>query len=291
MNYYGDWKWTMVIKLIALDLDGTLLNPDLKITNYSIEILNRIMEQGIEIVICTGRTLSELPEEFKQMPNIKYYITCNGAVIWDRHELKMIYENPIAAEDVKELMEILNPYDMRTEVFALGRIFISQKCYARFYEYGGLNHDEFLLKTRTPVDNIEEFVEDFNQPVDKFNLFFKTIQERQTAWEDCVAHGFNVTSSFEQNMEVNAPTANKGLGLKALAQQLNINASEIMAFGDNLNDMSMLRYVGHPIAMGNAVAELKEIATYVTKANYEDGVAQGLEKLLLEGETNGNLFF
>lgn len=281
----------MGIKLIALDLDGTLLNPDLKITNYSINILNRIMEQGIEIVICTGRTLSELPEEFKQMPHIKYYITCNGAVIWDRHELKMIYENPIAADDVKELMEILNPYDMRTEVFALGRIFISQKCYSRFYEYGGLNHDDFLLKTRTPVDSIEEFVEDFNQPVDKFNLFFKTPQERQTAWEDCVRHGFNVTSSFEQNMEVNAPTANKGIGLKALAQQLNVQANEIMAFGDNLNDMSMLRFVGHPIAMGNAVPELKEIATYVTKANYEDGVAQGIEKLLLEGETNGNIFF
>lgn len=188
-------------------------------------------------------------------------------------------------------MHILHPYDMRTEVFALGRVFISQKCYARFYEYGGANHDEFLLKTRTPVDNIEEFVRAFNQPVDKFNLFFKTAEERQQAWNDCAVYGFHVTSSFEQNMEVNATTANKGMALKALAQQLNISAQQIMAFGDNLNDMTMLRYAGHPIAMGNAVTEVKDLATYVTKSNLEDGVAYAIEKLLLEGDIHGHIFF
>lgn len=281
----------MNIKMIALDLDGTLLNSKLEITPYSIDVLNKIMDAGVEIVICTGRTLSELPDEFKYMPKIKYYITSNGAVIWDRHELRMIYENPIAAEDVKELMGILQPYDMRIELFALGRVFISQKCYSRFYEYGGLNHDEFLLKTRTPVDSIEDFTEAFNQPVDKFNLFFKTKEERQIAWNEAVSHGFNVTSSFEQNMEVNSPTANKGVGLKALAYQLNISPNEIVAMGDNLNDMTMLRFVGHPIAMGNAVSELKDIATYITKSNNEDGVAYAIEKLLLEGDKNGDLFF
>ncbi|MBQ0140021.1 MAG: HAD family phosphatase [Kurthia sp.] len=281
----------MEIKLVALDLDGTLLNPQLNITQNAIGKLNKLMDKNVEVVICTGRTLSELPAEFKEMPKIKYYITSNGAVIWDRHELKIIYDNPIPAFDVAELMHILHPYDMRIEVFALGRIFISQKCYARFYEYGGENHDDFLLKTRTPVDNIEEFVRDFNQPVDKFNLFFKSAEDRQKAWEDCVAYGFHVTSSFEQNMEVNATTANKGVALKALAQKLGIPAHQIMAMGDNLNDMTMLRYVGHPIAMGNAVTEVKDLATYVTKANSEDGVAYAVEKLLLEGETDGNLFF
>lgn len=281
----------MEIKLVALDLDGTLLNPSLNITSTTIETLNKIMDRNVEVVICTGRTLSELPAEFKDMPKIKYYITSNGAVIWDRHELKMIYDNPIPAPDVAELMHILYPYDMRIEVFALGRVFISQKCYDKFYEYGGENHDEFLLKTRTPVDDIEEFVRDFNQPVDKFNLFFRSVADRQQAWDDCVAYGFHVTSSFEQNMEVTATTANKGIALKSLVQRLQVSPHQIMAMGDNLNDMTMLRYVGHPIAMGNAVTEVKDLATYVTKPNSEDGVAYAIKKLLLEGDSDGHLFF
>lgn len=281
----------MKIKLIAIDLDGTLLDPNLKVTEHTIRKLNEIMNLDVEVVICTGRTLSELPAEFALMPKIKYYVTSNGAVIWDRHKLKMIYENPIPKEDVFDLMEILHPFDMRIEVFALGRVFISQKSYALFYEYGSENHDEFLLETRTPVDDIEDFVRAFNQPVDKFNLFFKNAEDRQLAWDACVAHGFHVTSSFKENMEVNSKTANKGIGLKALAKQLGIHKSAIMAIGDNLNDMTMLRFAGHPIAMGNAVTELKELATYITKTNEQDGVAHAIEKLLLEGDLNGHLFF
>lgn len=281
----------MEIKLIAIDLDGTLLNSKLEVSSYTIKQLNKAMEMGVEIVICTGRTLSELPVEFSQMPLIKYYITSNGAVIWDRKELTIIYDNPIPSQDVKKIMSILSGYDMRIEVFALGRVFIDQKCYDKFHEYGGNNHDEFLLNTRTPVENIEGFVEQFNEPVDKFNLFFKNPEDRLEAWNLCVKAGFNVTSSFEQNMEVNSTTANKGVGLKALAQMLTITEYEIMAFGDNLNDMSMLTYAGHPIAMGNAIAELKQLATYVTATNNEDGVAKAIKRLIIEGDRHGDLFF
>jgi len=281
----------MDIQLIALDLDGTLLNSDLKITDYTVNVLNEVMAQGKEVVICTGRTLAELPIEFLQMPQIKYYITSNGAVIWDRHQIRMIYENPIPTEDVQNLMTILQPFDLRIELFALGRVFIDQYCYDHLHEYGGGNHVEFLHGSRTPVPEIKTFIREFDEPVDKFNLFFKTPEERKQAWDQCVALGFNVTSSFEQNMEVNSKTANKGTALKNLVNRLNIDVSKVMVVGDQLNDMTMLRYAGHPIAMGNAVDEIKSLATYITKTNDEDGVAFAVKKLVLEGENNENLFF
>lgn len=281
----------MDIKLIALDLDGTLLNSNLKITDQSIDVLNEAMNRGKEVVICTGRTLAELPKEFLKMPQIKYYITSNGAVIWNRQHLKMIYENPIQSEDVRKLMAILAPYDLRIELFALGRIFIDQYCFDHLDEYGGGNHIEFLHETRTPVNNIKSFTKDFNEPVDKFNLFFKTPEQRKEVWDECVSLGFNVTSSFEQNMEVNSKTANKGTALKNLVTQLNIDVCSVMVVGDQLNDMTMLRYAGHPIAMGNAIDEIKSLATYITKTNDEDGVAYAVQKLVLEGENDENLFF
>lgn len=281
----------MEIKLIALDLDGTLLTSDLKITKNTIDVLNEAMNKGKEVVICTGRTIAELPLEFEHMPYIKYYITSNGAIIWDRHHIRMIYENPIPVDDVRKLMDILKPFDLRIELFALGRVFIDQYCYDHLDEYGGGNHVEFLHGSRTPVPEIKSFIQEFDEPVDKFNLFFKTPEQRKEVWDKCVALGFNVTSSFEQNMEVNSKTANKGTALKSLVNRLNIDVSSVMVVGDQLNDMTMLRYAGHPIAMGNAVDDIKSLATYITKTNDEDGVAHAVKKLVLEGEDNENLFF
>ncbi|GEK34582.1 HAD family hydrolase [Kurthia sibirica] len=274
----------MDIKLVAIDMDGTLLDPSLQITQHTINQLNDMMERQIEVVVCTGRTISELPEEMKQMPAIKYIITANGGVIWDRHALKIIYENQIPHDKAMEIIEILQPYDMRIEAFAMGRVFIEQNCYDHFKDYGGENFEDFLLNSRTPIDSMYEFIKAYDKPIDKFNLFFKTVEERKAAWDTCVANGFTVTSSFEQNMEVNAATANKGMALKALASHLDIEQQHVMAIGDQLNDMSMLSYAGFPVAMGNAITPVKNIASYITKPNSEDGVAYAIQHLLIEGD-------
>ena len=271
------------VQLVALDMDGTTLLPDLTIAQETKEAIAACLDQGVAVAICTGRTVDELKWELSELPAVSYVITGNGAAVWSVHDGIKMYDDTVSYDDAMHVMEILRPYDMRIEVYYDGKVFVDQHVLDDIVAYGATEFPEFILETRTAVANIYAFMEHLRQPVDKFNLFFKSAHERQQAWDACIKAGFNVTSSFLQNMEVNSKTANKGHALKYLAKALHITDRAVMAVGDQLNDVSMLTYAGVPVAMGNAVSEVKELAVYITKSNAEHGVAHAIERYVLGG--------
>lgn len=280
----------MDIRLIAIDLDGTLLNSELQITHHTIDVLNRV-PPNVEVVICTGRTIAELPEELQYIPNIRYIITSNGAAVWNRQTKEKLSECALTSTEAITLMKGFQQFDVRMEVFMLGRILVEPYYYEHFEAYGGSQHTDFLKKTRTPKENVVQYVEELCEPVEKFNLFFKHEHERYTAIQQCIEAGYQVTTSFAHNVEVNAICASKGRALQTLAEILGIHQQYVAAIGDQINDLSMLDYANYPIAMGNAVDEVKRVAVVETLTNREDGVAAAIEQYIIKGEKNEHLFF
>ncbi|MBK3495168.1 HAD family phosphatase [Viridibacillus sp. YIM B01967] len=272
----------MSIQLIALDMDGTTLTPALQLTKKTIETIKRAIDRNVEVVICTGRTLDELEDVFLHLPFVKYVIAGNGSAVWNLATKEKIYENTLSLKQTMQILQLLEQIDLRIEAFADGKVYIRQHCYDRPVEYGAGEFAHFIIKTRTPVPNIHDFITERNLPIDKFNLYFKKVEERAAMWNQLEKLGYSITTSFQQNVEVNSSTANKGNALKELSSSLNMTSENVMAIGDAMNDLSMLKFAGLPIAMGNAVPAVKEIAQYITDTNSDEGVAKAIEKFILK---------
>ena len=146
---------------------------------------------------------------------------------------------------------------------------------------------KMIKETRRVVPNVIEEVKMRACSVEKINYFFGDLQERQRAREALLLRGdVLVSSSFPNNLEINAPGAAKGEALLRLAEKLGIEPQQTMGFGDGENDLTLIQKAGIGVAMGNAVESLKEEADYVTSTNDEDGVAAALEHLLGLTESN-----
>lgn len=272
------------IKMIGLDLDGTLLNSRKELTEYTRTVLEKAIEQGVVVLVSTGRPISAVPEEFHKFPGMRYMLTANGARIVDVQKGEVIYENLLPVENAEKVLDILREYDTIHEVFIDGKGYTYAKGLENVYLYftePGMA--EYLLTTRTPVEDVCRTLRQMNKSADKVHGVFRDLQERRAALER-LEHipGIDVTAAFGNTIEINREGTNKGLGLINLGKLLGIRREEIMACGDGMNDYEMLKTVGFGVAMENGHSRVKEIADYITGTNDEDGVAKAIEKFVLE---------
>lgn len=272
------------IKMIGLDMDGTLLTTEKKVTAYTKQVLQKALEQGIEVVLSTGRSITGIPKELLEMPGMKYAVTINGARIIDLQKGEVIYENTLSMETALRLLDIVGEYD------AIQEAFIDSVCYSTKDKLAHANDyflhpsiAEYVLKSRTPVDDVKATVLEKNRSVDKVNGMFRTAEDKKSSYELLSkVPGVVVVSSLGNNWEINAEGTDKGNAMLRLGELLGIRREEIMACGDGMNDIAMLKAVGLGIAMENAEPEVKEAADYITASNDEDGVAKAIEKFALE---------
>ena len=272
------------IKMIGLDMDGTLLTTEKKMTAYTKQILEKALEQGIEVVLSTGRSITGIPKELLEMPGMKYAVTINGARIIDLQINEVIYENTLSMETALKLLDIISEYD------AIQEAFIDSVCYSTKEKLTYANDyflhpsiAEYVLKSRTPVADVKATVLEKNKSVDKVNGMFRTAEDKKSSYELLSkVPGVVVVSSLGNNWEINAEGTDKGNAMLRLGQLLGIKREEIMACGDGMNDIAMLKAVGLGVAMENAEPEVKEAADYITASNDEDGVAKAIEKFALE---------
>lgn len=274
------------IKMIGLDLDGTLLREDKTLSPYTKTILEKAIAKGIIVLAATGRPLGGIPKELREFPGMRYVISSNGARIIDQNDGRILYENLISVERSMRILDILEAYDTEREFFLEGQGYAEiekMKCLDRYF---GRFHNEAMIEyirtTRVPVDNVRETLEKFGRPVDKVQGVFTSLKEKEQAWEELMhLSGVMVTGALVNNIEVCAKGVDKGLGLIRLGEILGIEKEEIMACGDGKNDMGMIKMCGLGVAMGNAMEEVKDVADYVTLSNEEDGAAQAIEKFAL----------
>ncbi len=273
----------MNTRLIALDLDGTLLDSRKCLPDRNRKALEACIARGIYVVPCTGRIAVGIPEAVRKIPGIRYGITVNGGVLVDMQENKVLDEKLLSPITAVEIYEMINEYHVMCDAYIQGEGFSERYCFEHMDEYAIPDVvQELVRKTRVPVDNVKEYIRERNSMVDKLNLFFDDQKERAQVRRLLEDRGdVLVSSSFSYNLEINGPGASKGDGILRLAQILGVKPEETMAFGDGENDLSMIERAGITIAMENGEALLKEKADYIAPSNDDAGVGQMLEKLIL----------
>lgn len=270
----------MSIKLIAIDMDGTLLNSNGMISNRNREALQKAIDSGILIVPATGRVLETLPEPLKQMKAIKYVITSNGAAVYDKMREETIYTNLMPKEKVVALFEILNRYDIIVEIYIEGKGYFEERFLTRLEEYHVPKSFQKLYETiKNPVPDIFEFIKNNQKDIEKLNMPWLKAEKREHLLQDLKTFpGICVTSSLKTNVEINNSGVNKGEAVKGLCQKLHLNLEEVMAIGDSYNDREMLEAVGTAVVMENGEYEIKKLGKFITRSNDDDGVAYAIEK-------------
>ena len=276
---------THKIKMIGLDLDGTLLTDKKELTVRTREVLAKAIRSGIVVLVATGRPWMGVPEELREFPGMNYALTSNGARIIDTRTGNVIEEHLLSVKSAKKALEICRKYDTLQEVYFDGQGYApaeKMEFVERYHK--NPNMWEYMRKTRIPVDDIFELVDRENRGLDKTQALFADMSERKRAWEELARHeDLELVGSLRYNIEVNAAGVNKGTGLVNLGGRLGIKREEIMAFGDGDNDTVMLKEVGFGVAMANGEPQVKEAADYITLSNEEDGVAQAIERFVLGG--------
>lgn len=272
------------IKMIGLDLDGTLLNTQKVLTEHTKEVLEKAMEQGIVVLPATGRSVAGLPSELLALPGIRYALTANGAKIVNLEEGQIIYEKLVPYDMAEQLLDIMERYDALIEVYHDGVGYSSEDMLQRVHEFfPNPAMADYVIRTRRKVPDVRAMFTEAHLPSDKVQAIFLHEEERQRAWKEIEAAfpEAEITSALGNNIEVNAPGVSKGKTLLYLGQLLGIKREEIMAFGDGTNDIDMLKEAGLGVAMANAAVCVKEAADVVADSNDEEGVAKAIEKYVL----------
>ena len=269
-----------MIKLIAFDLDGTLLNSKKEITSETFRVLELAASKGIEIVPVTGRFWEAMPANVKSLEFVNYAVTLNGADIFDVRNSKSLARFEMPVERARTLCRTFDDLNVIYDFVAEGHGFMKRELYDRLEEVMiGEWQIKIVRDKRTPVDDVYSELS-MKKGVQKMQIYTKDSDLRLRLLESLpvVFPKLLFTSSVPNNIEINDPGANKGAGLKFIADKVNIPMSETIAFGDGSNDIFMIRDAGIGVAMANAIDEIKAAADYITLSCDEDGVAEGIKK-------------
>ena len=267
--------------IIALDLDGTLLNSAKELSPGNLAALQKAAGAGWEIVPTTGRFYGGMPEVIRQLPFVHYAITINGACVEDLAGGRVLYSAEIPWQQAVEIMTYLDTLPVIYDCYMNSAAWMTEALKARVDE---VVEDPRIRKMfhdlRQPVPELKALIAEGQRDIQKTQFFTKDMELRARLLEEIPQRFADIvaTSSSPQNVEINNARANKGEALLALASELGVPREKVLAFGDGLNDVTMIKAAGVGIAMENAEAEVKAVADWVTKSCDEDGVAVGIEK-------------
>ena len=280
------------IKIIALDLDGTLLDSEKRLSEVNRAALERAAEKGVLIVPTTGRFFGMMPPAVRDLPFVRYAITINGAQVYDRETDTALVRDEIPLEMALGVMELLDRHDVIYDCYRQNWGWMTAALQQKAADYATNEHYlKMVREFRRPVPELKQHLRETADQGDVQKIMlFATNRERSTAI-DCLRKlstelaarfpEIKVTASTWNNLELNIKSAHKGNALRHFAKCLGFGIENCMAFGDGMNDFTMVEAAGLGIAMANAEPEVKRVAKYVTLSNDADGVAAGIEKWIL----------
>lgn len=272
------------IKIIALDLDGTLLNSQKKLSLRNLSALRAAAERGIEIVPTTGRFYGGMPEEIRSLPFIHYVITINGAQVQRLADGEVLYRAEMPRPQAVALMGVLDQWPVAYDCYCNNGAFMTGVLKEKIEDYtADVHYQNMVRQLRQSVPELKAWVESQPYDVQKVQFFTEDrvvkaqlMEELPRKFPDLV-----ITSAIPSNVEINQRNANKGQALLALAQHLGYTAEQVMAFGDGLNDLSMIRAAGTGVVMANGFPEVKAVADLLAEDCDHDGVAKVIEDVCL----------
>ena len=273
----------MNIKIIASDLDGTLLAPDhVSITPRTLSALTKAHSMGVKIAISTGRTLSLIKDVAEKLPFVDYIIYSNGSGVYDCNKKQTVFVQPIKKDTSEKIIDLLDSLGVYYNVYANGNIYLTQTSDTSIFEKVDLPKD-FLhkfLATAKNVPDIKNATADAD--TEMIVVYFAPDPASNEIMSLVKSSGeLHTVSSFSNNIEIMAENASKGNAVKAICDISGCTAENAMTFGDAWNDCSMLEFAEYSFAMENGDEKCKNSAKNICPSNAEDGVAKMIEKYIL----------
>ncbi len=267
-----------MIKLLAVDMDGTCLNSKGEMSDNTLNALKKAADNGIIVVPTTGRNITCLPKKIKNEGFYRYVISSNGALVVDLKDNSEIFKAYIDNETALKIL-----YKIKRKC-----IFIAAHIDKDYFVEGNIMYvavKHFLgedAPTLKRVRSLYRTIKEGAGHLEEFQFFYygeryrKLIKEIIKPYPDvCSAHTKNYAEIYNKN-------GSKGNALLALAKHLNITAEEIACIGDEENDISMFNIAGMRFAMGNAIDEIKSLSDIVLPSNNDDGVARAIYDYILD---------
>lgn len=280
-NIHYNWRRRKMYKLIAIDLDETLLNSEKTVSKKNIEAILKAEEMGVRIAIATGRGVAFVQDTLKAIgfhdQENEYVISFNGGAVTENKGNRFLYTDPLPFDFVSELYKKGIEYDVSVQVFTREDIFV--------YHYP--EEERAYLEPGIKMTEIYSKNIDFLKDTEIIKVMFMNTDHnylRQIA-EDLkgLTVEREVTYSSNRYIEFTDQGVSKGTALKFLADHLDIELSETIVVGDNFNDHSMFKVAGFAVGVKNMVPELKDEVDYITEAHHDDdAVAEVINKFILE---------
>lgn len=288
-------------KLITVDLDGTLLNKYGEVTEYSKSVIKKLTSQGILVVLASGRISESVLTIAKEIGANKYYISGNGSVLYDMQKEEIIYEKYLSKEKVLELVDLCEKNSIYYNIYTESSVIAKSLNYnVAFYNYENTKKSSDKKTEINIVDDVYNYVKDLNTNkflkmtiCDENKIVFSSILRKVKNIPDIdvleVSHmskkkikmGTKEISVGYYYTEISSENVDKWYAIEEIMKKENIKREEVISFGDNNNDILMIKNAGLGIAMGHSNEQVKEVAKFVTKTNDEDGVAKALENIML----------
>lgn len=269
------------IKLVAMDLDDTLLSSSLKITAHTKRVIEQIQASGVHVTLATGRMYRSTLPFAVEIGITEPLITYQGALVKDISSGEVLYYQPVPMQVAKEVLQKGYELDIHINIYLNDTLFVDG------ITEEGIGYARLARVELHPVGNLLEFLKD-----DPVKIIFiaeeKMLDELQPFMEEKYGRELYITRSKPHYLEFMHAEANKGRALAALAESLGVAREEVFAIGDSFNDLPMIEYAGLGVAMGNARQEVQAQADYVTATNDDEGVARALEKFILSEENDSD---
>lgn len=262
-------------KLIALDCDGTLLNSRKEITERTILAINKAKEKGIKVVLASARPFYRLESFITKLgllTNDQYTIAFNGGLVMNNTGDEILFSKSFSYSQVKELIDF--GHEHQTAMFL----------YTKDCIFSNINDEKYKKKNPDVKFNVIDFTNTDFKDIQIYKIAYVNVPERTKELRRELPLDFNeryeISSSVPQFIEFVDQGITKSLALKLIGERNKISCDEMLAFGDEDNDIPMFKLVGYGVAMGNATGEVKKFADYITGSNDDDGVAQAIEKFV-----------
>ena len=276
----------MAIKLIAFDLDGTLLDDKKRLPPENRAALQAAGDAGVILVPATGRILKGLPDWFLELGLFRYFIFANGAEIYDLQEKRSIHRACIAPALAAEACRYMDSLPVLYDCYRDGKGYMTAWMYEQAPEYFDAEPEilKLVKSLRKPVPELKEDILRENRPLEKLQMYFRPEdmgeRERQLKALPERFPDLKASSSLKNNIEINSASAGKGKALCRLCDLLAVRPDESAAFGDGLNDIEMLEEAGTGCAMANAAAAVRASADRIVESNNDAGVGKEIFRML-----------
>lgn len=267
-------------RLIALDMDGTLLNSRKKISEKTAAMVLKAMEEGKEVVLSTGRCLDELREYFEILPGLRYLICCSGAAVYDRKENKTIYSRKIPVAAVEEIFKVSRLEDTMVQILTTQSILQSEDL-KKMEKFGIGQYRPMFEKVASTREDLYAWFQSCQEPLEKVNVYHTSWDSRERSRERLKNLDLELINAESGSLECSAGGVTKGEALKGLCKYLDVDLQDTIVVGDADNDIDALKIAGLPIAMGNANERVKALCAATVKDCDQDGCGEAIEKYLL----------